>query len=108
MVRLFCCGLLALLLGNVVSASDDGPPQPTTRSDPRQVIRQTNQFGLKLHDRLPSRDGDLCYCPVSVSQAFLMMYARARGETAAEMGATLHVGPNQDSLQAAMAAYLGG
>jgi serpin B len=53
-----------------------------------------NAFAFDLFGRLRVRPGNLVFSPASVALALDMTYAGARGETAAQMAATLHVAPD--------------
>lgn len=48
-------------------------------------------FALDLYAHLRAQDGNIFISPYSVSTALAMTYAGARGQTAAEMAATLHL-----------------
>ena len=80
------------------------PPPPT--SDQTAVVEGNNAFAVDLYDQLRKRDGNLFFSPESISIAFAMAYAGARGDTASEMAATLHFTLPPDRLHPAMGALL--
>ncbi|HYC94979.1 MAG TPA: serpin family protein [Sphingomicrobium sp.] len=80
-----------------VFAEEDYRPDPNEEpvparldADGQAVVEGLNQFGFELYDRLRSQDGDLAVSPASVSTAFGLAHAAAKGRTADEIAATLH------------------
>jgi serpin B len=49
------------------------------------LVRGNNQFAFDLYQRLAKQDGNLFFSPYSISSCLGMVYAGARGETAAEI-----------------------
>ncbi len=80
------------------------PPPPTP--DLKAVVQGNNAFAVDLYSQLSKRDGNLFFSPESISTAFAMAYAGARGDTASEMAATLHFTLPPDRLHPAMGALL--
>jgi serpin B len=83
--------LLAAALAALLAVAAVGQVQlvPLT-ADARTVAQDGNVFGLNLYGELRKDEGNLFCSPYSISSALSMTYAGARGETAAEMAATLH------------------
>jgi serpin B len=80
--------LLALSLTGAFSAS----PTP----DAQSAAAANNQFALDLYGRLAARGGNVFFSPYSINKALAMAYAGARGDTAAEMAAVLHLPDDQE------------
>ncbi len=66
-----------------------------------QQVAANNDFAFDLYLSLRLEDGNLFYSPYSISEAMAMVYAGARGETEAQIGATLHYVLPQDQLHPA-------
>jgi len=81
-------------------ASPVKPPAPGT------AARAINAFATDLYARLARQDGNLAFSPFSIETALAMAYAGARGRTADEMAAVLHLGPNNAATHAAYGALL--
>ena len=62
----------------------------TTDDDMEVLVRGDNAFALDLYSALSDGEGNLFYSPFSISQAFAMTLAGARGETERQMVDTLH------------------
>jgi serpin B len=62
-----------------------GPPP-----DAQSVLTANNQFAFDLYGRLRQAEGNLFFSPYSIDKALAMVYAGARGETAAELARVLH------------------
>jgi serpin B len=61
-------------------------------------------FARALWTKLATGDGNVVVSPASIATALQMAYVGARGETAAEMARTLHLGTNATPTQIAAAA----
>jgi leukocyte elastase inhibitor len=59
-------------------------------ADGQAVVKGLNQFGFELFGKLQHEKGDLAVSPASVSTAFGLAHAAAKGRTANEIAATLH------------------
>ncbi|MGO9337786.1 MAG: serpin family protein [Terracidiphilus sp.] len=81
-------------------------PSPTP--DQAAVVEGNNAFAVDLYAQLRKEDGNLFFSPESISTAFAMAYAGARGTTAAQMAATLHFTLPPEKLHPAMGALLAG
>lgn len=57
----------------------------------KKVADMNNAFALDLYSRLAADDGNLFFSPTSVQTALAMTWAGARGATADQMAATLHL-----------------
>ena len=84
-------GLLALWMGAALGAE---------KTAKENVVEGNNAFALDLYAKLSEAEGNLFFSPYSISTALAMTYAGARGETADEMKATLHLpgGPADKTL----------
>jgi serpin B len=95
-----CFGsLIAVLAGGLVMAQAPAKLSPDTA----QVVQGNNGFGFDLFQEIRSKDGNLFYSPYSISNALAMTAAGARGNTAKEMAATLHLPPDGQRLHAGFA-----
>lgn len=56
----------------------------------KAVVAGLNRFGFDLYGRVRSESGDLAVSPASISTAFGLAYAGAKGPTAAEIASVLH------------------
>jgi len=74
--------------------------------DQTAVAAGNNAFAVDLYGQLRKQDGNLFFSPESISTAFAMAYAGARGSTASQMAKTLHFTLPPDSLHPAMGALL--
>jgi serpin B len=90
MTSLVPVGCLLLTL----PAAAPAPPAP-------DVLVASNRFALDLYSRLRGPEGNLILSPYSVTKALAMAYAGARGETAREMAAVMHMGHRPEALPAA-------
>lgn len=85
--------MTALLLA--VSLAAAAPPEPAT------AVAACNTFALDLYGQLAARPGNLFFSPYSIDKALAMALAGARGETAAEMAAVLHLPGDQETAHRA-------
>ncbi len=91
---------LLLLLGLTLVACG-GATEPSQQRDPRKITALTpalsavvdgnNAFAWALYDQLAPQGKNLFFSPFSISAAFGMTYAGARGQTAAEMKKVLRI-----------------
>jgi serpin B len=65
-----------------------------TEGQVEELVRGSNAFAFELY-RAEGGDGDLIFSPYSISLAFSMAYAGARGETAAQMAEVLGYLPQE-------------
>jgi serpin B len=88
--------------GNVVQSDKPRDKSPEASGpDLAALVDGNTAFAFDLYRILKDEDGNLFYSPYSISQALAMTYAGARGETAAEMAATLDFTLPQDRLHPA-------
>jgi serpin B len=67
-----------------------------------QALAQGNSaFAVDLYHKLGEEPGNFFYSPYSISAAFAMAYAGAKGETARQMAETLHFTLSQEQLHPA-------
>lgn len=92
---LACPGVLGAQAGESVPAADQVA-----------LTQGNNAFAVDLYGRLRTRSGNLFFSPESISTAFAMAYAGARGETATEMARVFHFDLPPDRLEPAMGARL--
>ena len=79
---------------------------PAPSLDQTALVDGNNAFAVDLYGQLRKQNGNLFFSPESISTAFAMAYAGARGSTASEMAATLHFALPPDRLHPAMGALL--
>jgi serpin B len=82
------------------------PQAPAQNPDRAAAVAGSNAFATDLYARLRSRPGNLFFSPESISTAFAMAWAGARGQTAAEMAHVFHYTLPPDRLHPAMGALL--
>ncbi|MGA2233800.1 MAG: serpin family protein [Tepidisphaeraceae bacterium] len=74
-----------------------------TQADTSAVVQGSTAFALDLYSHLRDQPGNLFFSPYSVDTALAMVYAGARGQTATEIGQTLHLPPlAPDQVHAAL------
>lgn len=92
-------GILLLSAGYNAQAQDTESEQespaerfvPTSLgADANEIVAGLNGFGVDLYHAVASQKGDLAISPASVSTAFGLAYAGAKGRTAEEIAVTLH------------------
>jgi serpin B len=81
---------------------------PTPSPDQAALVEGNNAFAVDLYGQLRKQNGNLFFSPESISTAFAMAFAGARGSTASEMAATFHFALPPDRLHPAMAELLSG
>src|ERR1700744_1768861 len=80
----------------VVALAMAAKPTPTAGQDPPSAADEVagakgnNAFAVDLYGRLREQKGNLFFSPESISTAFAMADAGARGETAAQMAGVFH------------------
>jgi hypothetical protein len=79
---------------------------PSLSPDQTAVAEGNNAFAVDLYGQLRKQDGNLFFSPESISTAFAMAYAGARGTTAPQMATALHFTLPPDRLHPAMGALL--
>lgn len=88
-------------------APDQAPPRTESVPAPRpeasapepvfagSAVEGSAAFGVELYKQLGAKRGNVFISPASLSTAFGMTYAGARGETARELAAALRFGPQE-------------
>jgi serine protease inhibitor len=74
------------------------------QSDTTSLVRDNAAFALALYQKLRVAEGNVFVSPYSISAAFAMTYAGARGNTEKEMAQTLRFSLHQKKLHQAFAA----
>ncbi len=77
---------------------------PDAARDAAALADASNRFAFDLYGRLRGREGNLFFSPYSLSSALAMTYAGARGETARQMAAVLHLPAEADRVHRGQAA----
>lgn len=106
--------LLLASLGGCGTVPQAGPP-PAREAEPAQagvagtgaVAQGSIEFGLSLYKRLGEGNGNIFLSPSSLSTAFGLAYAGARGETAREMAEVLRFPGPPERLHSGMGEMLG-
>ncbi len=75
-------------------------------ADQAALSQGNNAFAVDLYSHLRARPGNLFFSPQSISTAFAMAYAGARGQTAAQMQQVFHFTLPPDQLHPATGALL--
>ncbi len=96
----------ALLLSGCGGKQATRPPDPfqvrqipsSLQSDLQPVVDGNTAFAFDLYGRLRPQTGNLFLSPYSISTAFAMTWAGARGITESEMAKVLHFPFGQDQL----------
>jgi serpin B len=102
LVALLAMTLVVVGCGQSTSAPIEGSVVlDENLSDTANLVRGNNAFALDLYQALRGEEGNLFFSPYSISIALAMTWAGARGDTEAEMAATLHYLLSQDRLHAA-------
>ena len=102
------CAILAVFTSYVALAAPPAaaaPPSSRT-ADQAEVVKGSNAFAVDLYAQLSKQPGNLFFSPESISTAFGMAYAGARGQTATEMKRVFHFTLPPDKLHPAMGALL--
>lgn len=99
---------LAMVLGVLARPAVPGAQQAQAvpAADQKALTQGNNAFAVDLYGHLRARPGNLFFSPESISTAFAMAYAGARGETATEMAQVFHFTLPPDQLHPAMGALL--
>ncbi len=96
--------VLGAVLGLGPAGCGKSATQPSAPStEVRNVGGATEQFGLDLYAKLRTSPGNLFFSPYSLATALAMTSGGARGQTATEMAAVLHVALPPEQLHPAMA-----
>ncbi len=102
----FLVGAILVILSSCpAGAAKVGNVSATDQAD---VTKGNNAFAVDLYGHLREQNGNLFFSPESISTAFAMADAGARGQTAAEMARVFHFSLPPDRLHPAMGALLAG
>jgi serpin B len=81
------------------SELESGPaPEPPDPAAMAALAKAGNAFGVDLYRRVAAAPGNFAFSPMSISLAFAMTHAGARGDTAAEMRRVLRLGADDAAL----------
>jgi serpin B len=72
-----------------------------------EIVKGNTVFALDLYAKLREGEGNLFLSPMSISTALGMTYAGARGKTAEEMSAVLHLPADQEKAHEALGSLTG-
>jgi serpin B len=103
-VKPFLLLLLPLIFAQEVVAVSQTPA--SLAPDQNALAAGNNAFAIDLYAELRKQDGNLFFSPESISTAFAMAYAGARGSTASQMAAALHFTLPPNKLHPAMGTLL--
>ena len=78
---------------------DEDPYIPP--GDLSEVVEGNTNFACDLYQELANLEGNIFFSPFSISQALVMTYAGARGNTETQMADTMHFTIGQDRLHPA-------
>ena len=96
------CALLVILGSQAALAAAPS----SNAADQTEAVNGSNAFAVDLYGQLSKQRGNLFFSPESISTAFGMAYAGARGETATQMQHVFHFTLPPDRLHPAMGALL--
>jgi serpin B len=104
-----------LLISGLAGCAAVPPPEPAEREEaraefptgPETVAQGSTDFGLSLYKRLGEENGNIFLSPTSLSTAFGLAYAGARGETAQQMAEVLRFPGPPERLHSQMGEMLG-
>jgi serpin B len=106
MKPLLCTSFAFFLCSTAIPAQQPSAPGSVPASDQAEAVQGSNAFAADLYAQLRAQPGNLFFSPESISTAFAMAYAGARGKTAIEMERALHFTLPPDRLHPAMGALL--
>jgi serpin B len=98
-LTLTACALVTAGVAAAAAAQRGNDVAPDTAA----VVKGNNAFACDLYRQLSQEDGNLFFSPYSISDALAMTHVGARGKTAADMAATLHLPLEGQRLNAAFA-----
>jgi serpin B len=80
-------------------------PHAFTENHPQteKVVQSNTQLAIDLYDKIEIEEGNVFFSPYSISTAHAFTYGGARGETAKQMAAVLHLSLENEELHSAFA-----
>jgi len=110
-MKLLHAAVLALLTApEIIPAQPSRPqgpaPPPAATANRVEAVKGSNAFAVDLYAHLRAQPGNLFFSPESISTAFAMAYAGARGHTASEMQRVFHFTLPAAQLHPAMGGLL--
>ena len=96
--RFWVLVVVLLLTAQAAIAADD--------ADVKEVVAGNNKLAFELYGQLRTQPGNIVFSPYSVSAAFALAYAGARGQTASEMEHVLHFSLGQEKIHPAMSSLM--
>lgn len=84
------------------------PPAPVDPTRAATVAQSINRFAVDLYRNLAHTPGDMVVSPASISLAFAMTHAGARGETEKDIARVFHFAGDPAALRGDFAATLAG
>jgi serpin B len=102
------CAILTVFSSYVALAASPvaAAPPSSNADDQAEIVKGSNAFAVDLYAQLSRQPGNLFFSPESISTAFGMAYAGARGQTAAQMAHVFHFTLPPEKLHPAMGALL--
>lgn len=111
-IAIIIVGLGIFLYGCTTQPEPTPEPTPTQEPTPEPepinqqqvtlangVVEANNLFSIDLYDKYKSEDGNLFFSPYSISSALSMTYEGAKGQTAEEMQAVLHLPDGKNKIR---------
>jgi serine protease inhibitor len=92
--------------GFAIAQSGANPSAASPSAAEAEAVKGNTAFALGLYGQLRSQQGNLFFSPESISTAFAMAYAGARGQTATQMARVFHFTLPPDLLHPAMGTLL--
>ncbi|MGA2500041.1 MAG: serpin family protein, partial [Tepidisphaeraceae bacterium] len=105
-MRNILLSVVAVFLTLMAPAFEADAQAPAAKPAEDKVGQMNNTFAADLYAQLAAKDGNLFFSPTSIQTALAMTWAGARGQTANEMAATLHLDANAD-IHNQMGGFLG-
>jgi len=80
-------------------------PHAFTENHPNteKVVQSNTQLAIDLYNKIKIEEGNVFFSPYSISTAHALTYGGARGETAKQMAAVLHLSLENEELHSAFA-----
>ena len=98
------CARVCLLVTAAIASVGLELPSGAAESPEIRLARGNTTFACDFYQQSRGGDGNVVFSPYSLSSALAMTYTGARGQTATEMAATLHLNLPQADVPAVFAA----